>query len=673
MITDTVFRGNTAGAAAGAVALTSHTPLTAGDARTRAVLEGLHFEGNAADSCGAVALVEEMAAELVLRNVSASGNAARGGRGGVLCVAPGAPAFAASLGRTVALGGATLNGDLSLVAPGVPVPISAPFSAAWAIAAFPACVVALTVSDYAQYPGEAVLEQRFNVTDIATGRVLLDWRERPAPWDGPYEAVSTAEEGLLVTYEWAGVYPASPTRTFTTGFLASWSTLCRLSGGGAFASNETAVVMDGLRAWGNSAERAPDSGPSGDGGVAFVDLAAGYAGKVAAALTLRGCSLWNNRAASRGGGLLVSGNVALRVEDSSLSDSAAGGGAGGCVALDAAASAKFSRVNFTRCVARGLRRGSGGAVGAQRTAVEAEDSAFDACEATADGGAVFLSDSPALSLSRCTFTGNAAQGPQSRGGAVAVLNSSAVALLGCSFRGNRVAREGDASDESSALALLRGEDELVRFRAGDGGALYLSAPVLGGPGGGEVNDDDDDGGGGGDSDSDSDSDTSGAQGGAPPAAAELTLCVFEDGSARMAGGGVALWGSALVLLDRCAFRNTSAGSAGGGVAAGLGAQLTLRETSFSACTAGGGAGAAGSQQQAAAVAATASASAAAAQQGTCSCSAVAASASGGALWLGPGSANATLTVRARICKSPSDLPNTPAGLVQHLHASSARY
>lgn len=191
---------------------------------------------------------------------------------------------------------------------------------------------------------------------------------------------------------------------------------------------------------------------------------------------------------------------------------------------------------------------------------------------------------------------------------------------------------GLASAASAAPAVLSGvegtgQDVLTRFRGGDGGALFLFRA---------------------------------AGQGQPAAAVWLRNCTLRGNAALAGGGAASLFGALRVAVENTTVASNRAATCGGGAVAGLGAQLSIADSSFTDNTAGvsadlvapaaggdgGGAGAGAGALDATAAASDAAVSQAALLALLASAPPSAsddptAAASGGALWLGA-AVNATV-------------------------------
>ena len=232
---------------------------------------------------------------LALSGVSALHNVATAGDGGALCYAPATqPQICGFSGKAVRLQAPT--GDVSVVAPGSPVPITQPFNCSWQISFSDAgCAASLAFSAIFQdvlYPWASSVA----VTDLATGGVLFSTQGAPPALPPPL--VSSSSAGLQLDYAWDG-YGDTPWTDYTTGLLASWQMLCSLPGGGYLAGNAAGLSLAGLVALNNSA--------AGDGGALALALDPGFSGVRRSLVSLLGGVVSGNSAGGDGGGVAASG------------------------------------------------------------------------------------------------------------------------------------------------------------------------------------------------------------------------------------------------------------------------------------------------------------------------------------------------------------------------------
>lgn len=164
-------------------------------------------------------------------------------------------------------------------------------------------------------------------------------------------------------------------------------------------------------------------------------------------------------------------------------------------------------------------------------------------------GAGLFSGSGALTLVRCTFTGNSAEDD---GGGMFVVVGSPL-LVDCTFQGNRARSEGGGFFSSGGTATLIG----CRFLGN-----AVTDAILGGIGGGAF-----------------------LRVHADQSAAMLG-CVFEGNTAKIRGGGVyqIVLGTAVSSMTSCVFRQNAAEGSGGAVVHNAGVSAGVI---FTGCTFGG--------------------------------------------------------------------------------------
>lgn len=218
-----------------------------------------------------------------------------------------------------------------------------------------------------------------------------------------------------------------------------------------------------------------------------------------------------------------------------------------------------------------------------------------------DGGGFFAQDGSQVRIVQSSFRSNVATGRAGRGGGVSLANVSDTVITSTSLVNN-------AAVDKSVSARL-GVDTVVRYRAGDGGAIFALNPNT-----------------------------------ARNSTVSLTDVQLSSNVALSAGGGVAAWGAIQLSAQRCHLEGNAAFFNGGGCALGLGVSLSASGTDFVGNHAGSdalarvpqspavavlsGGGGGGGPQQAAAGGADASASCAAAEGSF---------GDGGALWVFGGS------------------------------------
>lgn len=537
------------------------------------------------------------------------------------------------------------------------------------------------------------------IVDQFTGDLLWEIRERPEGWTPPPPFVSADRSGLLITYNWIGVYTGVPSSKFVTGFLASWSNVCPLlhgaaepplapapppphspSGAGGGASGESG---------GSNVSSAPAPAPpppgvaggpsqpppwwrapgvvlvsSGDaslsvnglvasrnraltGGVLAVDVDSGYGRTRGVTVRVSAASLTSNSAGASAGGIAIQGGATFSLRNATFLRNTAAAGPGGAILFTSARSGALDSVSFTECAALSAA-GSGGAVAASSTPVSVTNCRFGRNHAAGDGGAVLSSESPSLTLSGASFSENSAEGPESRGGAVALLNTPRLSADSCEFTGNSVSvptlgqslLTWDGNPGSDGYdGQDSGADVIRRFRSGDGGALFISASTAESPPAAF---------------------NAAAVSSAGRSSARLSSCRFSQNHARDSGGAVSAWGSVDVSVQSALIELNYAERNGGGLAGGRGAALSLTDTTVASCSAGASSLAALralAAQEAQAPAETPAASAPIASAAGLSagpstlrtvCGSVGGSAEaadGGAIWLGSGVVSAVLQVR----------------------------
>lgn len=306
-----------------------------GRERTRFVLSNVTLTGNVGATCGAVAMSSYLAATLDALEVTATGNRARTGDAGALCVVPLVSRVTGTLGQTVAL--SDHAGDISLVPPGSPAPLGAAFTAGWVLTPFPGCLLSLVITAFMPV---VAFQATFLVQDVATGAPLVQNLGSPTIGALPLEVLSTTDAGLNISYAWA---PISATANREAGFLASWRNSCPAAGGGGGArvlSDATRVSIAGGAFTGGVAAQS--------GGALVIAADAGFAGTRSAALQLESVDFVDNVArAGDGGGIVVRKNVPLNMSECRLRFNRALNGQGGAIAILSDPSASVTSSDFS--------------------------------------------------------------------------------------------------------------------------------------------------------------------------------------------------------------------------------------------------------------------------------------------------------------------------------------
>ncbi len=176
---------------------------------------------------------------------------------------------------------------------------------------------------------------------------------------------------------------------------------------------------------------------------------------------LNGASRWEKQA--MGGSIRVGEGATATFRDCSFRNCSSYHG-GGAIWAERDATLRLERCDFKGNVSvrpQGLRKtkrrprslqGRGGALYLAAGATLAADGCrFDACRATDEGGAIFISPDGVATLTDCTLTGNKAEA----GGALSS-EGGRVRLTACTFRANVVERSFARRGEGGAIRLYKG-------------------------------------------------------------------------------------------------------------------------------------------------------------------------------------------------------------------------
>jgi predicted outer membrane repeat protein len=277
------------------------------------------------------------------------------------------------------------------------------------------------------------------------------------------------------------------------------------NGGGIFARDSAVTVY-------SYSTIADNFALSGDGGGIFLDITA--------ARGFGGGSGWisfgsvQNNVASNGGGIAVSGAALMRIDSSQIVDNQASGNGGGFYVVQPANARGFgggsSWISFGSSWEGNSAANGGAAYLDDAEAITITNSTFMTNSATIDGGGIYLSDAAALTINGSQFVANRADGDggglygntfaravwdiylravdfstnqATNGGALALRNPGGTTIEGTTFSDNRATADGGAAwikyanfrptDTSDPVPFTLIELAFVNNQAHNGGALAV--------------------------------------------------------------------------------------------------------------------------------------------------------------------------------------------------------
>ena len=434
------------------------------------------FISNTASASGAVEVLT--AGPVTLSGVTMTGNAAlaAGASGGGLAYGanPATETCQDFSGETLA-NVYTARSDLQAAPAGRVFVPGVASACGWLLAAPPwaACTVNLTFTFFTLVAADNYL---LTVSDVATGQQLFSTDGTVSNIALPPPVASTAAAGLLV---WFNVSTGT-TFPFQVGFQSSWRLVCPAgppeggaspAGGpsapsgppGPFLSDFKTVSVSRLAAAGNAA--------AGDGGTIYVAVAPGLAAQAGGSVAITDSTITSSASSGLlgGGAVMVGSNVSLSITTSRFANNSAQRSGGAVLALGSPALSLAGSTFSANEAGLSAEGGSGGAVACIGCgSLVAAASSFSSNGCAGDGGALVVQKSSSASLTDCSFSLNVAAGSAGRGGAASILGASTLTVQSSAFTANSM--PGGAST-SAAL----GVDSVSRFRAGDGGALFVLA------------------------------------------------------------------------------------------------------------------------------------------------------------------------------------------------------